>query len=275
MYHSTERLALLRAQFDDIAFSEVTRCRVHTTVHSVLLSHFVARGIRTCCVSTCRAPFLLPSRTTFFRRRPPSSSSTSSSSSSLFDPSRSQARRMELPRAHVTRASRIDRTRAGRNVAIERDELHGTLMVTVTDHVGARIFSPSRRSSRIHHRNSDTLGRGVNNDCIRGLKLILSKGAPTIETNRIILRNVAFLNEIFIKQNIYDIRSFQSVILFHYCSNNSSLRATSNPSTTFWEFENVRVDGSPRVREAKETIDHLLLKRLYRVFARESPCRRD
>lgn len=42
---------------------------------------------------------------------------------SSFDSSHSQARRMELPRAHVTRASRIDRTRAGRNVAVERDEL--------------------------------------------------------------------------------------------------------------------------------------------------------
>lgn len=70
---------------------------------------------------------------------------------------------------------------------------HDTLMVTVTDHVGARIFSPSRRSSRIHHRNSDTLGRGVNNDCIRGLKLILSKRALTIETNwACSLRNVWF-----------------------------------------------------------------------------------
>lgn len=48
--------ALLRTQFDDIAFSEATRCTVHTTVHSALLSHFVARGIRTCCVSTCRHP---------------------------------------------------------------------------------------------------------------------------------------------------------------------------------------------------------------------------
>lgn len=64
---------------------------------------------------------------------------------------------------------------------------HGTLMVTVTDHVGARIFSSTCRSSRIHHRNSDTLARGVNNDCIRGLKLILSKGAPTIEINLILV----------------------------------------------------------------------------------------
>lgn len=39
-------------------------------------------------------------------------------------------------------------------------------MVTLTDHVDARIFSSSCRSSRIHSRNSDTLGRGVNNDLL-------------------------------------------------------------------------------------------------------------
>lgn len=78
-------------------------------------------------------------------------------------------------------------------------------MVTVTDHVGARIFSPSCRSSRIHHRNSDTLGRGVNNDCIRGLKLILSKGLPRLKSIGVIVvphsTKCATLNEIFINKH--------------------------------------------------------------------------
>lgn len=52
------------------------------------------------------------------------------------------------------------------SVAVEHDEPTENPMVTLTDHVGARIFSSSCRSSRIHNRDSDTLGRGVNNDLL-------------------------------------------------------------------------------------------------------------
>jgi len=177
MCHPTERLALLRIQFDDIAFSEATRCKVHTAVHSVLLSHFVARDTHLLC-KHLSLPFPFLSRTTSFRR-------------SLHRPRRHRPRRRLIRMDTSSNGAssgtrdtcvphRPDTCRAQCRRRARRT--HGTLMVTVTDHVGARIFSPSRRSSRIHHRNSDTLGRGVNNDCVRGLKLLL-KRALTIETN--------------------------------------------------------------------------------------------
>lgn len=192
-------------------------------------------------------PFPLPSR-----RRPISDpSSPSLPPSSSFSRRRltrcSHTRWMELP--PDTRASRIHRTRAASPSSTTNP------MVTLTDHVDARIFSPSCRSSRIHSRNSDTLGRGVNNDCS---SLILLPGTNRARWNERPALFYVISNKL----------TFTSKTSMTWCLKNLSVLDInaiilhSSKKGTFWEFENVRAEKSSRARGGEENNRPLVAEKI-------------
>jgi len=100
----------------------------HDRAFRALLSHFVARGIRTCCASTCRYPSCFhPGRRPSV---PPSLSSVIVWSQSLTNPTnRASSSTRDTCVPHQPDTCRAQCRRRARRT-------HGTLMVTVTDHVG-------------------------------------------------------------------------------------------------------------------------------------------